>query len=224
MSTKLAYLKSVLDGVLLPDLVNLINQFVPDIIIDDVSYIQKDVSGSMLQCAHSIHFYSTFQIRNDMYFRKIEKMTGTPTIIATSFKRMFHDATSFKGDISSWDVSSVKNMHGMFSGATNFNCDLSGWDVSSVVNMASMFQNASAFNYDLSRWNTSSAVNMSWMFQGAHKFDCDLGRWDTSSVMDMRGMFFGAMAFNCNLNRWVISSATNTSYMFQFAKSFTNCN
>ena len=51
---------------------------------------------------------------------------------------MFRDATKFDGDLSKWDVSSVKNMQGMFWGATGFNHGLSKWVVSSVTNGCDM--------------------------------------------------------------------------------------
>ncbi len=44
---------------------------------------------------------------------------------------MFDGASSFDGDVSGWDVSSVIYMDEMFNGAA-FNGDVSGWDVSSV--------------------------------------------------------------------------------------------
>jgi surface protein len=52
------------------------------------------------------------------------------------------------------DLSGVTNMSGMFA-STSFNGDISGWDVSSVTDMIFMFYNATAFNRDLSGWCVS---------------------------------------------------------------------
>ena len=59
---------------------------------------------------------------------------------------MFYEAEKFNGDVSDWDVSSVKwmgssvtDMDGMFDGASEFNSDVSSWDVSSVRYMSVSF-------------------------------------------------------------------------------------
>jgi hypothetical protein len=59
----------------------------------------------------------------------------------------------FNGDISEWDVSSVKNMNEMFyeSSFTGKNGDISEWKVSNVTDMNRMFYN-SKFKGDLSKW------------------------------------------------------------------------
>ena len=41
--------------------------------------------------------------------------------------RMFFGATSFSGNVLSWDVSSVTNMRGMLKGAASFNENLCAW-------------------------------------------------------------------------------------------------
>jgi surface protein len=90
---------------------------------------------------------------------------------------MFNQATSFTGDISSWNVSSVTDMSGMFSRASSFNADISTWDVSSVRKMDQMFFSASAYNIDLSSWDLDSVESLNEMFRGARVFSQDLCSW-----------------------------------------------
>jgi len=133
---------------------------------------------------------------------------------------MFWGATSFNGDLSSWNTSSVTNMLGMFWDATSFNGDLSSWNTSSVTNTLNMFYNAESFNGDVSAWNTSSVENMSRMFKGATSFNRDLSAWDTSSVTNMWGVFYNATSFNGNISAWDTSSVTSMYAMFYNATSF----
>ena len=91
--------------------------------------------------------------------------------------RMFNNAASFNGDLSSWDVSNVEIMRLMFKSAASFNGDLSSWDVSGVTSMNNMFRDAASFNGDLSSWNVSNVSNMNRMFYNATAFDQNLGTW-----------------------------------------------
>ena len=58
----------------------------------------------------------------------------------------------------------MENMYDTFYGASSFNGDLSKWDVSSVTDMGYMFDEASEFNGDLSKWNTSSVEDFGYPF------------------------------------------------------------
>ena len=138
----------------------------------------------------------------------------------TDMNSMFNGATSFNGDISSWNVSSVTGMNSMFSGATSFNGDISSWNVSSVTGMTSMFSGATSFNQPLSSWDVSSVTGMSRMFSGASAFNQPLSAWDVSSVTGMTSMFSGASAFNGNISGWDVSRVTDMSWMFLSATSF----
>ena len=48
---------------------------------------------------------------------------------------MFRNVPQFNGDISKWDVSSVKGKLYMFAYASQFNGDISKWGVSRVTDM-----------------------------------------------------------------------------------------
>ena len=62
-----------------------------------------------------------------------------------------------------WYTGNITDMSDYFR-ASSFNGDISGWDTSSVENMSYMFYNASSFNGDMSNWDTSNVQNMSNMF------------------------------------------------------------
>ena len=151
----------------------------------------------------------------------IYNATDTPDLsLVTDMSDMFQRATSFDGDLSSWDVSSVTDMSNMFQRATSFDGDLSSWDVSSVTDMHRMFDGATSFNGDLSSWDVTKVTDMSYMFIFATSFNGNLSSWDVSAVTDMSSMFDGATSFDQPLNAWGVSSVTAMSYMFSGATSF----
>ena len=138
----------------------------------------------------------------------------------TNMNSMFEGTTSFDQPLNDWDVSSVTDMRGMFRGTTSFDRPLNDWNVSSVTDMSRMFWNASSFNQTLNDWNVSSVTDMSRMFWSTTSFDRPLNDWDVSSVTDMNNMFTAASSFNQTLNDWDVSSVTGTIYMFTAATSF----
>ena len=54
---------------------------------------------------------------------------------------MFYGARSFNQDISSWNISNVKNISYTFCNATSFNQDISNWNVSNVKISYNIFNN-----------------------------------------------------------------------------------
>ena len=138
----------------------------------------------------------------------------------TDMSGMFNNAVSFNGDLNSWNVSSVTDMSGMFASATSFDQPLNSWNVSKVTDMSNMFQSASSFNGDLNSWNVSKVTGMSDMFRSASSFNGDLNSWNVSKVTDMSDMFRNASSFNQTLNSWDVSSVDNMARMFNEADSF----
>jgi len=88
---------------------------------------------------------------------------------------MFSGAASFSGDLSTWDVGNVANMHAMFAHNRIFSGDLSNWDVGSVTDTTFMFYNTNSFCSDLTSWDISGAIITSIiitsMFNSANNFD-----------------------------------------------------
>jgi surface protein len=70
----------------------------------------------------------------------------------------FYEASSFQGvGVSTWDVSSVTNMHDMhdmFGKGHSFNADLSAWDVRQVTSMAQMVRQRAMFKCCAASFNT----------------------------------------------------------------------
>ena len=120
---------------------------------------------------------------------------------------MFLRVTSFNGDISKWDVSSVTDMRATFMDANAFNGDISKWDVSNVTNLRGMFLGVTSFNGDISKWHVSRVTDMTGIF---NQFNRDLSKWDVSSVTSMDYMFADATSFKRELcgSAWVHSKAS----------------
>merc|ERR1719465_175039 len=72
---------------------------------------------------------------------------------------MFHGASSFNQDQSSWNTESVTNMENMFYDASSFNQDLSAWDVSQVVSNIDMWYGSAMESIDSKKPCTDGGVS-----------------------------------------------------------------
>ena len=85
--------------------------------------------------------------------------------------------STFNGDITRWDTSSVTNMLRMFLNAYSFNQDIGSWDTAHVTDMEAMFEDASEFNHDISSWTGPAAATAQYNMFGTtafqEKYTCD---------------------------------------------------
>lgn len=144
-----------------------------------------------------------------------EIFTGQVTDMSGLF-----DASTFNGDISYWDTSSVTDMSFMFNSAQYFNQNIAVWDTSSVKNMQNMLSGAWAFNQKIGTWNTSSVTNMAFLFNST-AFNQDISGWDTSSVTNMDYMFNNATTFNQDLSSWKINFSGTPAQFDLYANNWT---
>lgn len=121
--------------------------------------------------------------------------------------------------LSSWNMSSAKNLNNMFSGRKEFNQPLNSWDTSKVEDMGWMFALCLSFNQRLDSWNTTKVKDMSFMFHFIPVFNQDISGWNTSAVTTMAHMFHGCLVFNHPLN-WNTSLVTKTNFMFNGSTLF----
>jgi surface protein len=171
--------------------------------------------------------YAKNQPTGISYFTTSGQLVPFNNIVTTHMTNMntlFFFATTFNGDISSWDTAKVSSMDGMFSNVEEFDQDISKWNVSEVRIMNSMFYRAFKFNKYIGSWNTAKVTDMSYMFTNARAFNQPIGEWNTSNVETMTNMFNDATAFNNggtpNIYFLNTSKVTNMDYMFQNAQAF----
>ena len=143
--------------------------------------------------------------------------------LVTDMQALFAGKADFNGNLSRWDVGSVRNMRDMFYMAPKFvGGDLSSWNTSKVTTMRAMFNGGMGgmFNGDVSTWDVSSVTDMMYMFQGATSFNRDISSWNTSQVTDMRYMFQGATAFYQDITGWTTTSLIDSTEMFNGATAW----
>lgn len=78
----------------------------------------------------------------------------------TDMSDMFRGTTDFtQVNLSGWDVSNVRSMKGMFA-YSDFYGNISTWNVSAVKNMESILEGCVAFDQNLGNWPIDSVSNM----------------------------------------------------------------
>src|SRR5690606_9124950 len=115
-------------------------------------------------------------------------------------------ASSFNGDIQSWDVSLVEDMSLMFNNATSFNSNIRNWDVGNVTDKGFMFSGATSLHSNIRYWSVGNVPDMRYMFQNTAQFNQKLDIWDIAKVTNMVGMLNGsglsAASYDATLKGW----------------------
>jgi surface protein len=145
------------------------------------------------------------------------------TSSASTATFMFYDAFMFDANLTTWDVSFMKDFQFMFSGASRFQgVGLSSWDTSSAVYLNHMFKDSPSFNADLRGWSVGNVIDFSGMFYNTTSFrGVGIDEWDVRSAIIMNHMFSYAMGISdVNLSQWDVSSVQDMARMFEGAKSF----
>ena len=138
---------------------------------------------------------------------------------------MFSGCTHlFSVDLSSWDVSNVRDMDAIFMDCFRerdripvVTLDLTSWDVSSLESADSLFSGCKFVGtIDVSGWDTSNVTNMRCTFANClFTGYIDVSGWDVSNVKSMYGMFGGDMCLEeLDVSDWDVSNVTNMQSTF----------
>jgi surface protein len=191
------------------------------VIIDGEEYTESSPNlVEKLKKGKSIQFFGGFRIPEKTRFNTQHEIcvSGWGRLPKNCADMFAYCTFSTKSDLSDFEAGHANNMSGMFRFST-FNGDVSMWDTSSVTDMGLMFLECKSFNGDVSMWDTSSVTDMGAMFCSAGSFNGDVSMWDTSSVTDMSYMFNGAHAFNGDVSMWHVFNVENMTEMFDCADS-----
>jgi len=148
------------------------------------------------------------------------------SILSPTFTRVFEDAESFDGDLSSWDTSRGESFHRTFAQSSSLNPlkftgeSISGWNMSAAEDLSFMFYSCESLTADLSNWTVSKVKSMSSAFFRCKSFNSELSDWDVSSVEDMRSAFAECENFDSNIANWDTSNVKSFEFMFYRAKIF----
>ena len=125
--------------------------------------------------------------------------TDTPLIFGTSLATLFLNCTSFNGNVSFLNTSTVTTMVNMFNGCSVFNQSVSSFDTALVTSFAGMFDGCTIFNQPLP-FDTGLSITMAFMLNDCPAFDQDLSAWDVGEVLTLEDFMAGSQVALSTVN------------------------
>lgn len=172
----------------------------------------------------SCMFYKCLKLKDLKIFKKVRDLTN--------LYLTFYQCEALESlDLSSWDVSKVKDLRYTFacdgetySKLTNLN--LNGWNTSSVTSLLGTFAGLKSLQeLNIKHFNTSNVTSMASLFDHLNLEKLDLGGWDVSKVTSMEGMFYECVNLKeINFSDWDTSSVTNMKMMLHYCSKLTTFN
>jgi|GEM_PF-6481917 len=164
-------------------------------------------------------------VENDA--RKVISIEKWGDIKLNSLEKSFMECSSLESEATDKpNLSNVKSAKYAFYGATSFNGDLSSWDISNITDTSYMFAYAYTFNQNISSWNVANVTNMDGMFKEAKSFNQDISSWRVGKVRSMKEMFVGVKLTTENydslLNGWAEQILT-AGVQFNAGDSIYSC-
>ncbi|MFT8714678.1 MAG: BspA family leucine-rich repeat surface protein [Leuconostoc pseudomesenteroides] len=160
-------------------------------------------------------------------------LTNFKTVNVTNMSAMFRNTGLISLDLSTWDVTKVKEFQYMFySSAALANLNLSDWGIARTADsiyMNYMFYNTSALtNLNLTNFKTKNVTGMSYMFYGSGITNLDLSNWNVDQVTTFNCMFAEAKHLTTlDLSNWGVArtaDSVNMDHMFLNTSALNSLN
>lgn len=142
---------------------------------------------------HNVHeFDSMFE--NATFSSDAYEILDTLNLGSAISTRNMFKGSDFKGDVSQWDISKVRDMSGMFENVKTLNSNFGTWNTKNMRRIDDMFKGTS-FAGDLSNWNTNYLVSANGTFELAGDVK-GIDKWNITSLRNMDRIFKGVSISN----------------------------
>ena len=123
-------------------------------------------------------------------------------------------------NISNWDISNVKYIHGMFHGCSSLRQlpEISKWDTKNIIYMGGRFLNRSSLSSIKSNENPIKNELHPGIFRGCLSLKQlpDISKWNTNNVENMSFLFWGCSSLKQlpDISKWNTNNVKTIFFMF----------